>query len=72
MLWSEYKIATIRHSEFLRRQITGIPNFANRNSIFLTFQKLEFQKKNLTRISGIRNRIGNLLLMGIPGIRTKN
>ncbi len=36
----------MRGSEFLRKQITGIPNFANQNSDFLTFQTLEIQKKN--------------------------
>ncbi len=35
----------MRRSEFLRKQITAIPNFANRNSNFLTFQTSEFQKK---------------------------
>jgi hypothetical protein len=45
MLWSQYKLATKRRSEFPRKQITGIPNFANRNSDFLSFQTLEFQKK---------------------------
>ncbi len=45
MLWSQYKLATKRRSEFLRKQITGIPNFANQNSNFLTFQTSEFQKK---------------------------
>jgi hypothetical protein len=53
----------MRCSEFLCKQITGILNFANRNSDFLTFQRLEFQKKK-TGISGIRNRIGILLPMG--------
>jgi hypothetical protein len=45
MLWSQYKLATIIHTEFLRKQITGIPNFANQNSNFLTLQTSEFQKK---------------------------
>jgi hypothetical protein len=45
MRWNQYKLATMRRNEFLCQQITGIPNFANRNSSFLTFQKLEFQKK---------------------------
>jgi hypothetical protein len=35
----------MRLSEFLRKQITGIPNFANQNSNFWTFETLEFQKK---------------------------
>jgi hypothetical protein len=45
MLWSQYKLATMRHSAVLRKQITRIPNFANQNSNFLTFQTSEFQKK---------------------------
>jgi hypothetical protein len=45
MLWSQYKSTTIRRSEFLHKQITRIPNIANRNSNFLTLQILEFQKK---------------------------
>jgi hypothetical protein len=45
MLWSQYKLATIRRTEFLHKEITGIPNIANRNSDFLTLQTLEFQKK---------------------------
>jgi hypothetical protein len=45
MLWNPYKLAMMRCSEFLRQQITGILNFANQNSNYLTFQKLEFQKK---------------------------
>ncbi len=46
MLWSQYKLATMRCSEFLRKQITGIPNMANQNSNFLTLQTSEFQKKS--------------------------
>ncbi len=45
MLWSQYKLAMMRGSEFLCNQITGIPNFANQNFDFLTFQTSEFQKK---------------------------
>jgi hypothetical protein len=45
MLWSQYKLVTMRCTEFLRKKITGIPNTANRNSNFLTLQTLEFQKK---------------------------
>ncbi len=45
MLWSQYKLATIRRTEFLRKEITGIMNIANRNSNFLTLQTLKFQKK---------------------------
>jgi hypothetical protein len=37
----------------------------------MTFQKQSFKKKS-TGISGIRNGIGILLLMGVPEIRTKN
>ncbi len=44
MLWSQYKLATIRRNEFLRKEITGIPNIPNRNSNFLTLQSSEFQK----------------------------
>ncbi len=36
---------TIRRTEFLRTEITGIPNIVNRNSNFLTLQTSEFQKK---------------------------
>jgi hypothetical protein len=46
MLWSQYKLATIRRTEFLRKEITRIPNIANQNSDFLTLQTSEFQKKN--------------------------
>jgi hypothetical protein len=45
MLWSQYKLATIRRTEFLPKEITGILNIANRNSDFLTLQTLELQKK---------------------------
>jgi hypothetical protein len=45
MLWSEYKLVTIRRTEFLRKKITRIPNIANRNSDFLTIQTSKFQKK---------------------------
>ncbi len=38
-------MATKRRSEFLRKKITGVPDFVNWNSSFLTFQTLEFQKK---------------------------
>jgi hypothetical protein len=60
----------MRHSEFLRKQIIGIPNFANCNSNFLTFQTLEFQK-NPTGTSGIESGIGILLPMETPEIETK-
>jgi hypothetical protein len=74
MLWSQYKLATIIHTEFLHKQITGIPNFANQNSNFLTLQTSEFQKKNPTGIFGIKNGIGIPLTMGVPvpEIGTKN
>jgi hypothetical protein len=72
MLWSQYKLAMMRRSEFLRKQITGIPNIANQNSNFLTLQTSEFQKKNPTRIFGIKNGIGIPLTMGVPEIVTKN
>jgi hypothetical protein len=68
MLWSQYKLATIIHTEFLRKQITGIPNFTNQNSNFLTLQILEFQKKNPTGIFGIENGIRIPLTMGVPEI----
>jgi hypothetical protein len=45
MLWSQYKSATMTGSEFLRKQITGIPSIANWNSDFLTLQTLKIQKK---------------------------
>jgi hypothetical protein len=66
MFWSQYKLATIRCTEFLHKEITGIPNIANRNSNFLTLPTLEFQKKNLTGIFGIKNGIRILLTMGVP------
>jgi hypothetical protein len=72
MLWSQYKLATIRHTEFLRKEITGIPNTANRNSDFLTLQTSEFQKHFPNGIFGIKNGIRIPLMMGVPEIRTKN
>ncbi len=72
MLWSQYKSATIRRTEFLRKEITGIPNIANRNSNFLTLQTLEFQKKKPTGIFGIEHGIGIPLMMGVPEIGPKN
>jgi hypothetical protein len=66
MLWSQYKLATKRVTEFLRKQITGIPNITNQNSDFLTLQTSEFQKKNPTRIFGIENGIRIPLTMGVP------
>jgi hypothetical protein len=72
MLLSQYKLAMIRHTEFLRTQITGILNIPNQNSNFLTLQTSEFQKKNPTGIFGIENGIGILLPMGVPEIGTKN
>jgi hypothetical protein len=72
MLWSQYKLATIRRTELLRKEITGIPNIANQNSDFLTLQTLEFQKKKTTGIVGIKNGIGIPLTMGVPEIGTKN
>jgi hypothetical protein len=72
MLWSQYKSATIRRSEFLCKQITGIPNIAYWNSNFLTLQTLEFQKIILTFIFGIKNGIGIPLTMGVPEIGTEN
>jgi hypothetical protein len=71
MLWSQYKSAMIRRTEFLRKEITGIPNIANQNSNFLTLQTLEFKKKS-TVIFGIKNGIGIPLTMGVPEIGTKN
>ncbi len=71
MLWSQYKSATIRCSEFLRKQITRIPNIANWNYNFLTLQTLEFQKK-MTGIIGIKNGIGIPLTMRVLEIKTKN
>jgi hypothetical protein len=45
MLWSQYKLATIRRIEFLRKEITGIPNIPNQNSNFLTLHTSGFPKK---------------------------
>jgi hypothetical protein len=72
MIWSQYKLATIRRSEFLRKEITRIPNNANRNSDFLTLQTSEYVKKNLTAIFGIEHGIGIPLTKGVPEIGTKN
>jgi hypothetical protein len=72
MLWSQYKLATIRHTEFLRKEITGILSITNRNSNFLTLQTLGFQKKNPTGIFRIKNKIGIPLTMGVAEIGTKN
>jgi hypothetical protein len=72
MLWSQYKLTTIIHTEFLCKQITRIPNFANCNSNFLTLQTSEFQKKIPTGIFGIENRIGIPLTMGFAEIGTKH
>jgi hypothetical protein len=71
MLWSQYKLATIRRTEFLHKEITGILNIANRNSNFLTLQTSEFQKKNPIGIFGIKHRIRIPLTMGVPEIGTK-
>jgi hypothetical protein len=46
MLWSQYKLAAMKNSEFLCKQITCIPNFANRNSDFLTSRNRNFKKNN--------------------------
>jgi hypothetical protein len=72
MIWSQYKSAMIRRSKFLRKQITGNPNIANRSSNFLTLQTSEFQKEIPSGIFGIKNGIGILLTMGVPEIGTKN
>jgi hypothetical protein len=68
MLWSQYKLATIRRTEFLHKEITGIPNIANWNSNFLTLQTSKFPKRNPTGIFGIKNGIGIPLTMGVPEI----
>jgi hypothetical protein len=62
MLWSQYKLVTMRCSDFLQKQITRIPNFANWNSNFLTFQTSEFKKKsdlNLSNQKRNRNSVYN-------------
>jgi hypothetical protein len=64
MLWSQYKLATIRRTEFLHKEITRNPNIPNQNSDFLILQTLEFQEKKPTRIFGIENGIGILLRWG--------
>ncbi len=71
MLWSQYKLAWIKCTEFLHKQITRILNFTNRNSNFLTLQTLEFLK-NPTGIFGIKNEIRIPFTMGVPEIGTKN
>jgi hypothetical protein len=38
MFWSQYKLAMMKPSEFLRKQITGTLNFENQKYNFLTFQ----------------------------------
>jgi hypothetical protein len=72
MLWSQYKLATIRHTEFLRKQNTGILNIANQNSNFRTLQTSKFQKQIPTGIFGIKHGIGITLPMGVAEIGTKN
>ncbi len=61
----------MRHTEFLRKQITRIPKIANQSSDFLTLQTLRFQK-NPTGIFKIKRKIGIPLSMGVPEIGTKN
>jgi hypothetical protein len=68
MLWSQYKLAMKRCSEFLRKH----SNFANWNSDFLIFSDIRIKKKKPTGISGIKNGIGIPLPMGVPEIGTKN
>jgi hypothetical protein len=68
ILWSQYKLARKKPSEFLRKQIIGIPNFANRNSNFLTFQTSEFQKSN----QNFRNRKQNQNSTSNGGLRNQN
>jgi hypothetical protein len=70
MLWSQYKLATMRCSEFLCKQITGIPNFCKSEFQFSDFPDIGISKK--TGIFGIKNGIGIPLLLGVPEIRTKN
>jgi hypothetical protein len=72
MLWSQYKLGRIRRTEFLRKEITGIPNIANRNSNFLTLQTSEFQIKFPTGIFRIENGIRIPLTMGVPEIGAEN
>jgi hypothetical protein len=72
MLWSQYKLAMIIRTEFLRKEITGIPNIANRNSNFLTLQTSEFQKKIPTGIFGIEHGIRIPLTKGVAEIGTEN
>ncbi len=71
MLWSQYKLATIRCTEFLRREITKILNIANRNSDFLTLQTLEFQKTIPTGIFGIKNKLELCLQWGSQKLESK-
>ncbi len=61
----------MRHSEFLRKQIIGILNFANQNSDF-GFPDIGILNFNPIRISGIKNEIRILLSMGVPEIVTEN
>jgi hypothetical protein len=53
------------------QEIPGIPKIANRNSDFLTLQKLEL-KKNPTGIFGTVNGIRIPPPMGVPEIGTEN
>jgi hypothetical protein len=69
MLRHQYKLARMRSNEFLCQDITRIPNFANKNSNFSDFPEIGIK---MTRISGIRSRIGIPLPMGVPEIGTKN
>jgi hypothetical protein len=61
----------MRHSEFLCKKITGIPNIAYQNSSFLTLQTWEFQKIIPTRIFGIEKGIGIPLTMGSQKLEPK-
>jgi hypothetical protein len=72
ILWRQYKLATIRHTEFLRKEITGIPNIAKSEFQFSDSPDIGISKKKLTEIFGIEHGIGILLTMGVPEIGNEN
>ncbi len=59
----------MRRSEFLRKQVTEIPNFENQNSNFLTFQTSECQNKSKRNF---RNQKQNLNSAPDEGLKNWN
>ncbi len=71
MLWSQYKLATKRCTEFLCKKLPEFRKLQIGIPIFW-LSKNQNLKKNPTGIFGIVNRIGIPPPMGVPEIRTKN